>query len=112
PPLRRADALEVLRIASACGRIAGGQARVERPFRAPHHTISAAGLVGGGSPPRAGEVTLAHGGVLFLDELGEFSRDALEALRQPLEEGRVTLTRARHTIELPCRFLLVAASNP
>jgi magnesium chelatase family protein len=111
PPLRRVETLEVLRIASACGRIAGTSARIERPFRSPHHTISAAGLVGGGSPPRAGEVTLAHGGVLFLDELGEFSRDALEALRQPLEEGRVSLTRARYTIEFPCSFLLVAAAN-
>ncbi len=111
PTLGRSEALEVMRIASACGRLANGDS-AHRPFRAPHHTISAAGLVGGGSPPRAGEVTLAHGGVLFLDELGEFSRDALEALRQPLEEGRVVLTRARHTVELPCRFLLVAASNP
>ena len=68
--------------------------------------------MGGGSPPRAGEVTLPHRGVLFLDELGEFSREALEALRQPLEEGRVTIVRARHAIELPCRFMLVAASNP
>ena len=97
---------ECLRAAAQRGRPA------KRPFRAPHHTISAAGLVGGGSPPRAGEVTLAHGGVLFLDELGEFSRDALEALRQPLEEGRVVLTRVRHTVELPCRFMLVAAANP
>jgi magnesium chelatase family protein len=112
PPLRREQGLEILRIASTCGRIPGQDARVERPFRAPHHTISAAGLVGGGSPPRAGEVTLAHGGVLFLDELGEFARDALEALRQPLEDGSVVLTRARHTVELPCRFMLAAAANP
>jgi magnesium chelatase family protein len=111
PPLDREEALEVLRIASACGRLANGARGAERPFRAPHHTISSAGLVGGGSPPRAGEVTLAHGGVLFLDELGEFARDALEALRQPLEDGRVVLTRARHTVELPCRFLLVGAAN-
>jgi magnesium chelatase family protein len=104
--------MEVLRIASACGRPRGHDVPPARPFRAPHHTISTAGLVGGGSPPRAGEVTLSHRGVLFLDELGEFSREALEALRQPLEEGRVTIVRARHAVELPCRFMLVAASNP
>jgi magnesium chelatase family protein len=112
PSPTRAEALEVLRIASAAGRSPPLGSLARRPFRAPHHTISAAGLVGGGSPPRPGEVTLAHRGVLFLDELGEFSREALEALRQPLEEGRVTIVRARHAIELPCRFMLVAASNP
>ena len=112
PPLGRSEAMEVLRIASACGRSPRPEAPPIRPFRAPHHTISTAGLVGGGSPPRAGEVTLSHRGVLFLDELGEFSREALEALRQPLEEGRVTIVRARHAVELPCRFMLVAASNP
>jgi magnesium chelatase family protein len=112
PPLGRSEAMEVLRIASACGRSPRPEAPPTRPFRAPHHTISTAGLVGGGSPPRPGEVTHSHRGVLFLDELGEFSREALEALRQPLEEGRVTIVRARHAIELPCRFLLVAASNP
>jgi magnesium chelatase family protein len=112
PPLSRSEAMEVLRIASACGRSPRPEAPPTRPFRAPHHTISTAGLVGGGSPPRAGEVTLSHRGVLFLDELGEFSREALEALRQPLEEGRVTIVRARHAVELPCRFMLVAASNP
>jgi magnesium chelatase family protein len=112
PPPSRAEALEVLRIASATGRWPGLDFAARRPFRAPHHTISTAGLVGGGSPPRPGEVTLAHRGVLFLDELGEFSREALEALRQPLEEGRVTIVRARHAVELPCRFMLIAASNP
>ena len=112
PPLSRSEAMEVLRIASACGRSLRPEAPPTRPFRAPHHTTSTAGLVGGGSPPRPGEVTLSHRGVLFLDELGEFSREALEALRQPLEEGRVTIVRARHAIELPCRFMLVAASNP
>ena len=112
PPLGREGAIEVTRIASACGRPPSPGTLAPRPFRAPHHTISAAGLVGGGSPPRAGEATLAHGGVLFLDELGEFSRAALEALRQPLEDGRITVTRARHSVELPCRFMLVAASNP
>jgi magnesium chelatase family protein len=112
PPLGREGAIEVTRIASACGRPPAAGTLAPRPYRAPHHTISAAGLVGGGNPPRAGEVTLAHGGVLFLDELGEFSRQALEALRQPLEDGRITVTRARHSIELPCRFMFVAASNP
>jgi magnesium chelatase family protein len=112
PPLGREGAIEVTRIASACGRPPAPGTLAPRPLRAPHHTISAAGLVGGGSPPRAGEVTLAHGGVLFLDELGEFSRQALEALRQPLEDGRITVTRARHSVDLPCRFMLVAASNP
>jgi magnesium chelatase family protein len=112
PPLGDAEAIEVLRIASACGRSPSRLKARLRPFRAPHHTISTAGLVGGGSPPRPGEVTLAHRGVLFLDELGEFRRDALEALRQPLEDGTVSIVRARHAIELPCRFMLVAATNP
>lgn len=112
PPLDRPEAIEVTRIASICGREPAPGRLAERPFRAPHHTISTAGLVGGGNPPRPGEVTVAHGGVLFLDELGEFSRSSLEALRQPLEEGQITVTRVRHTVELPCRFMLVAASNP
>lgn len=111
PPLAANEAIEAIRIAGVYGRAASAPSRA-RPFRAPHHTISAAGLVGGGSPPRAGEATLAHRGVLFLDELGEFSRDALEALRQPLEEGRVVIARARGSIDLPCRFMLVAAANP
>ncbi len=110
PPLQDAEAVEVLRIASACGRFVTGSRR--RPYRSPHHTISAAGLVGGGTPPRAGEVTLAHRGVLFLDELAEFSRDALEALREPLESGSIAIVRAGHAVELPCRFMLVAAANP
>lgn len=112
PPLDREKAIEVTRIASACGRPPPAGKLAERPFRAPHHTISAVGLVGGGIPPRPGEVTLAHEGVLFLDELGEFSRAALEALRQPVEEGRVTLTRGHHTLVLPCAFMFIAASNP
>jgi magnesium chelatase family protein len=111
PPLVAVEALEVARIASACGRL-GGAVPAERPFRAPHHTISAAGLVGGGSPPRPGEATLAHRGVLFLDELCEFRRDALEALRAPLEAGEVSIARAGGRHNLPCRFMLVAASNP
>ncbi len=83
-----------------------------RPFRAPHHTISAAGLVGGGPGPRPGEVTLAHHGVLFLDELPEFPRHALEALRQPMEERRVTVSRAQGSLQFPANFTLVAAMNP
>ncbi|HEX3737477.1 MAG TPA: YifB family Mg chelatase-like AAA ATPase [Solirubrobacterales bacterium] len=111
PPLGDAEALEVARIAGATGRLATGLP-AGRPFRAPHHTISAAGLVGGGTPPRPGEITLAHRGVLFLDELCEFRRDALEALRAPLETGEVAITRASGSRHLPCRFMLVAASNP
>ena len=110
PPLAPEEALEVARIASACGRLRSGSGG--RPFRSPHHTISAAGLIGGGNPPRPGEVTLAHRGVLFLDELGEFRRDALEALRTPLESGRVSIARAGSWQSLPCRFTLVAAANP
>jgi magnesium chelatase family protein len=85
---------------------------VARPFRAPHHTISYAGLIGGGNPPGPGEVTRAHRGLLFLDELGEFQRHTLESLRDPLEEGAVTLARAGRAVRLPCRFMLVAAANP
>jgi magnesium chelatase family protein len=111
PPLGDAEALEVARIASATGRLGAGLA-AGRPFRAPHHTISAAGLIGGGTPPRPGEVTLAHRGVLFLDELCEFRRDVLEALRAPLESGEVAIARVGGRRRLPCRFMLIAASNP
>jgi len=114
PPLDPAEALEVTTIASCAGQLAPGAGLVlEPPFRAPHHTISAAGLVGGGQPwPRPGEVSRAHRGVLFLDEITEFRRDALEALRQPLEEGRLVVARARGHSRLPARVLLVAAANP
>lgn len=111
PPLTGEEILEVARISGACG-IGDGTVTSSRPFRAPHHTVSAAGLVGGGSPPRPGEITLAHCGVLFLDELCEFSRPSLEALREPLETGSVTISRARGRQALPCRFTLVAAANP
>lgn len=111
PPLAPVEALEVARIASACGRLEVAAA-AGRPFRAPHHTISPAGLIGGGSPPRPGEATLAHRGVLFLDELCEFRRDALEALRAPLETGEVSIARAAGQRNLPCRFMLLAAANP
>jgi magnesium chelatase family protein len=110
PPLAATEALEVARIASSCGRLTG--APTGRPLRAPHHTISPAGLIGGGAPPRPGEVTLAHRGVLFLDELCEFRRDTLEALRGPLESGEVAIARASGRRRMPCRFMLIAAANP
>ncbi|HWH95175.1 MAG TPA: YifB family Mg chelatase-like AAA ATPase [Baekduia sp.] len=112
PPLSRAEAIEVTRIAGVAGRRPGAGLVAERPFRAPHHTISAAGLVGGGGIPTPGEATLAHHGVLFLDELAEFSRSALEALRQPLEDGRVAIVRGQRRAVFPARFMLVASTNP
>jgi magnesium chelatase family protein len=111
PPLRQEEALEVARIASVTGGL-GAALPAGRPFRAPHHTISAAGLIGGGSPPGPGEVTRAHRGILFLDELCEFRREVLEALRAPLETGEVAIARVSGRRRLPCRFMLVAASNP
>jgi magnesium chelatase family protein len=112
PPMTRQEAVEVTRIQSVAGLHQGGGLVAERPFRAPHHLISAAGLVGGGSTPLPGEVTLAHGGVLFLDELSEFNRQALESLRQPLEDGQVVVVRAQRVVLYPSRCTLVAASNP
>lgn len=112
PPLSRPEALEVTRIQSIAGIGGDGLLAIERPFRAPHHTISAAGLVGGGAVPLPGESTLAHRGVLFLDELSEFDRRALEALRQPLEDGEVTIVRGQKIVRFPTRFALVAATNP
>jgi magnesium chelatase family protein len=112
PPLSRAEALEVTRIHSVAGLHHGGGLITERPFRSPHHLISASGLVGGGSVPVPGEASLAHHGVLFLDELAEFARPALEALRQPLEDGRAVVVRGQRTAIFPTRFMLVAATNP
>jgi len=113
PPLGRDESVEVSTIHSVAGRLPpGGGLLLHPPFRAPHHTISEAGLVGGGRGPHPGEVSLAHRGVLFLDELPEFHRNALEALRQPLEEGFVSIARAGGITRFPARFSLVAAMNP
>jgi magnesium chelatase family protein len=112
PPLRRSEAVEVTKIHNVAGQHDGGGLVLERPFRAPHHTISAVGLVGGGPLALPGEAVLAHQGVLFLDELSEFSKPALEALRQPLEGGQIVIVRRARTATYPCRFMLVAAMNP
>jgi magnesium chelatase family protein len=113
PLLTLDEALEVTAVHSVAGLLPGGSGLIrERPFRAPHHTISHAALVGGGPLPRPGEVSLAHHGVLFLDEMPEFSRHVLEVMRQPLEEGRVAIARAARTAVFPARFVLVGAMNP
>jgi magnesium chelatase family protein len=111
PSLSRPEAIEVARIHSIAGDQEGDLAH-SRPFRAPHHSITTAGLIGGAQRGWIGEIVLAHNGVLFLDELSEFARPTLEALRQPLEDGRVAITRARHAAVYPARFMLVAATNP
>ncbi len=113
PPLSLNEALETTKLHSIVGLLAPGQALVtRRPFRAPHHTASDAGLLGGNINPTPGEISLAHHGVLFLDELPEFKRSVLETMRQPLEEGRVTISRAAGTMTFPSQFMLVAAMNP
>src|SRR5262245_27836133 len=112
PPLTEAESLETTRIYSATGRLGDEPLLTRRPFRTPHHTISDAGMVGGGNPPSPGEISLAHHGVLFLDELPEFNRRSLEVLRQPLENGTVTIARALRSATFPARFVLVAAMNP
>jgi magnesium chelatase family protein len=113
PTLQPAESLETTRIYSALGLLRPGQALMAvRPFRSPHHSVSDAGLVGGGSTPQPGEISLSHHGVLFLDELPEFNRKTLEVLRQPLEEGRVTISRALRSTTFPADFILVAAMNP
>lgn len=113
PPLSRDEALEVTRIYSAIGQVPKGQPLITaRPVRSPHHTASGVAVVGGGVIPRPGEVSLAHHGVLFLDEMPEFSRAVLETLRQPLEDSHVTIARAHSSIKFPARFMLVAAMNP
>ena len=113
PPMSFEEALETTKIYSASGNIAAGQTLItRRPFRSPHHTMSAAGLIGGGAIPQPGEISLADNGVLFLDELPEFSKDATDGLRQPLEDGAVTITRVGGRFRFPSRFMLVCAMNP
>lgn len=113
PPLELSEALELTKIYSVSGLLANNEPlMVKRPFRAVHHTASANGIIGGGTNPKPGEITLAHRGVLFLDEIVEFQRNVLEVLRQPLEDGEVVISRAKHSIKYPADFMLLAAMNP
>lgn len=113
PPLSLAESLETTQVHSVAGQVKGGTGLItERPFRSPHHTVSQVALVGGGANPMPGEISLAHNGVLFLDELPEFPRAALEVLRQPLEDRKITVTRAKYSIEYPCNFMFIASMNP
>lgn len=113
PPLSLAESLETTQIHSVAGKLGEGMSLIsQRPFRAPHHTISQVALVGGGVNPRPGEISLAHNGVLFADELPEFNKTTLEVLRQPLEDRKITIARAKYTMEYPCSFMFVASMNP
>jgi magnesium chelatase family protein len=112
PDFEEGEALETAQVYSAAGEPPWPRLITRRPFRAPHHTVTSAGLIGGGNPPRPGEISFAHGGVLFLDEFSEFRREAREALRQPLESGEIRIARAGNAYRFPCRFLMVAATNP
>src|SRR5207302_3775752 len=113
PRLALEESIVTTKIHSVAGTLPTGSGLLaRRPFRAPHHTISTAGLVGGGTPPRPGEVSLAHHGVLFLDEMLEFPRHTLDAMRQPLEDGHVVIARAAASVRFPARFTLIGAMNP
>ena len=113
PPLSLAESLETTQIHSVAGKLGKNMSLIsQRPFRAPHHTISQVALVGGGASPQPGEISLAHNGVLFADELPEFNKATLEVLRQPLEDRKITISRAKYTVEYPCSFMFVASMNP
>jgi magnesium chelatase family protein len=113
PPLSLQEALETTKIFSVAGKLSKNASLVyQRPFRAPHHTVSDVALVGGGSNPHPGEISMAHNGVLFLDELPEFKRTVLEVMRQPMEERRVTISRSKFSITFPSSFMLIASMNP
>ena len=113
PPLSLAESLETTQIHSVAGKLGSNMSLIsQRPFRAPHHTISQVALVGGGVNPQPGEISLAHNGVLFADELPEFNKSTLEVLRQPLEDRKITISRAKYTVEYPCSFMFVASMNP
>lgn len=113
PPLSLAESLETTQIHSVAGKLNRDTSLIsQRPFRAPHHTISQVALVGGGNNPQPGEISLAHNGVLFLDEMPELSRSVLEVLRQPLEDRKISIARAKYSVEYPCSFMLIASMNP
>ena len=113
PPLSLSESLETTQIHSIAGKIGKGEGLIsQRPFRSPHHTISEVALVGGGQSPLPGEISLAHNGVLFADELPEFNKHTLEVLRQPLEDRQITISRAKYTVTYPCSFMFVASMNP
>lgn len=113
PPLSLSESLETTKIHSVAGKLGSQSSLIaQRPFRAPHHSISAVALIGGGQNPQPGEISLAHNGVLFADELPEFNRNVLEVLRQPLEDRKITIARAKYSVEFPCNFMFVASMNP
>ena len=112
PNMTLNESLETTKIYSVAGKLKGNNIITTRPFRSPHHTISNIALVGGGINPQPGEISLAHNGVLFLDELPEFMRSVLEVMRQPLEERKITISRAKISVEFPANFMLLASMNP